>query len=449
MRRSVSICLFIIIIALSQNISAEKADAPTWRPRNVWQYNMTIDGNPNHQTATIYVTGAGSVYDDDNVEHKIYDVNYITNVLENSDDYGHIYTRSIDNRKITRWPNYETSFSIVSTYVYFDYGRENKTIRRTVKYQTFIDFYDFPLQVGDAWSFSSVVNTSTAIYKGASASTPSEEDKIKEFYVLETERYFFNCTGTEDVNVVLADDPEYYWANSTANWTAKTLTAIKIIQDDERNDSDGTYIVEYYNASIGNIVKRESYINGDLNSSRILVYYVYVPHEDPYIMEDWTKNDSGSELTLCVAAIAIVIILLLALVIIRRRHLEEDKFTRENIESIETKTELIELCEEAGLSPKGSKSQLRKRLMAYVDEKEKEEAEDEEDDEESEDEDEFDIGEEKKESEEESGDDEEIEDDELEEEDEGEEDKPEEEDIGEEEQENVEDEEFDITIKKK
>jgi hypothetical protein len=49
---------------------------------------------------------------------------------------------------------------------------------------------------------------------------------------------------------------------------------------------------------------------------------------------------------------------------------EDPRFTKENIESIKTKAELVTLCEEAGLKKSGKKEELRKRLLEYIEEKE-------------------------------------------------------------------------------
>ena len=53
--------------------------------------------------------------------------------------------------------------------------------------------------------------------------------------------------------------------------------------------------------------------------------------------------------------------------------LEKDpRFTKENIEGIKTKAELVALCEEAGLKKSGKKEELRDRLLKYAEEKESE-----------------------------------------------------------------------------
>jgi hypothetical protein len=49
---------------------------------------------------------------------------------------------------------------------------------------------------------------------------------------------------------------------------------------------------------------------------------------------------------------------------------EDQRFTKENIERIQTKTELVALCEEANLKRTGKKEELRKRLLDYVKDKE-------------------------------------------------------------------------------
>jgi hypothetical protein len=49
---------------------------------------------------------------------------------------------------------------------------------------------------------------------------------------------------------------------------------------------------------------------------------------------------------------------------------EDPRFTKESIKSIKTKAELATLCEEAGLKKSGKKEELRKRLLDYIEEKE-------------------------------------------------------------------------------
>jgi hypothetical protein len=45
---------------------------------------------------------------------------------------------------------------------------------------------------------------------------------------------------------------------------------------------------------------------------------------------------------------------------------EDSKFTKENIESMKTKAELVALCEEAGLKKSGKKEEIRERLLEYA-----------------------------------------------------------------------------------
>jgi hypothetical protein len=51
---------------------------------------------------------------------------------------------------------------------------------------------------------------------------------------------------------------------------------------------------------------------------------------------------------------------------------EDPRFTKENIEGVKTKAELVALCEEAGLKKSGKKEELRDRLLKYAEEKEAE-----------------------------------------------------------------------------
>ncbi|UCE36245.1 MAG: hypothetical protein JSW00_11975 [Thermoplasmata archaeon] len=51
---------------------------------------------------------------------------------------------------------------------------------------------------------------------------------------------------------------------------------------------------------------------------------------------------------------------------------EDQRFTRENIENIRTKAELVALCEEAGLKKSGKKEEIRNRLLKYVEDRESE-----------------------------------------------------------------------------
>ncbi len=53
----------------------------------------------------------------------------------------------------------------------------------------------------------------------------------------------------------------------------------------------------------------------------------------------------------------------------------DEKFTKANIEKVQTKAELAALCEEAGLKKSGKKEELRQRLLDYIQEKEQAEKE--------------------------------------------------------------------------
>ena len=130
--------------------------------------------------------------------------------------------------------------------------------------------------------------------------------------------------------------------------------------------------MDYYNITKGNIVRKEIWEDGELNVTWSLVYTDYIYSEDPFVPPKRGDEDNP-EVFLCLSGIVILAILIIAFMVIRRRSIpKEERFTKEYIDAVDTKTELIELCEEAKLSTKGAKGQLRKRLLVYVEELERE-----------------------------------------------------------------------------
>jgi hypothetical protein len=57
---------------------------------------------------------------------------------------------------------------------------------------------------------------------------------------------------------------------------------------------------------------------------------------------------------------------------VKKGEVEDQRFTKENIESIKTKAELVALCGEAGLKKSGKKEEVRERLLEYARSLEKE-----------------------------------------------------------------------------
>jgi hypothetical protein len=397
MKRTINVALLlyiVIILGTSQLINAETAEYPTWRSTDKWIYNMTIEGNPNYQRYSIYVREWGEYYKEESLVYETFETHYITRTLENSTEYGNISIRIQDTRHITR-TDYKTAFSDELTYIQYERDHENRTIRTKIKYDPFIDPYGFPLNMGDKWNQTVQMNITTGVYRGANLSKPDDEDLVKPLSVVtETGEFYFHCTSIEEIEVAIADNEMYMYLNQTTNWIDITFTTLRIVQDDEETDTDGTYVVEYYNNSVGNVVKRETFTDWKLNITATLAFYRYTKTDEPWEPPEPTTEE-GSEFCLCAGAIAVLLVLLLSFVVVRRRRFEEDRLTREYIEDVDTKTELVELCEEAGLSPKGSKSELRRRLLAYVEEMEEKEGEggEEESETEEEGEDEFDIGE--------------------------------------------------------
>lgn len=397
MKKVVSIAVFVCLLTItiiSHGLAAKTIEKPTWRTANEWQYNMTIEGIPATQRYTIYWVGWGEFYDNEGTEHKSFEVRYITNIIEKSGENDRKYTRTVDARYITR-SDFKLGKSLETTRIFYKENPENRTITTIINYDPFVDFYSFPIIVGDRWNQTSELKIERAVYRGPDI---KEENLIENSTEAQIRSYYFHCTGEEEINVTIADNPEYDEENVTSNWTKNTFKTLRIVQDDEEKDTDGTYTVEYWNTTVGNIVKRETFIDGNLNSTSSLVYYQYKITDEPYEPKDLVFEEQPSELCLCIAAIALLVILIIAFIIIRRRQLEEeDRFTREYIEDIDTKAELIELCEEAGLSPKGSKGELRRRLLSYAMEKEEEEEGLEEGEEIPDEEDEFDLGEDEEE----------------------------------------------------
>ncbi len=388
---AVLLCVLTILSTCPQ-ASAETAESPTWQPWNKWLFNMTIEGNTNYHRVLIY-THAWGEYDDEGTTINTFVTHYITNTLLDSNEYGDIRIRADETRHITRL-DYKTAFSEEMKTINYERNHEDRTIKTKTKYDTFIDPYSFPLNVGDKWDNTVKMNITTTIWEGANLTKLSDENKISETVHTETREFYYNCDDMVEVDITLADNDKYYYLNQTTTWTEITFNTFRIVQDDEVSDTDGNYIVEYYNASVGNIVKRETFTDGDLNTTALLAFYKYKKTDEPWDPPD-RPPEGGSEFCLCVGAIAIILVLLFSFVTIRRRRFEEDRFSKEYIEDVDTKTELVELCEEADLSPKGSKSELRKRLLAYAEEMEEEGEGDSEDEDE---EDEFDLGKDEEES---------------------------------------------------
>jgi hypothetical protein len=184
------------------------------------------------------------------------------------------------------------------------------------------------------------------------------------------------CTGIEEILLNETDNQEILLGSSVeVNWTKEEAKAFRILQDDEEQDTDGNYKVLYYNITRGNFVRKEIWEEGQLNVTWSLVYTDYFFSTEPEELKLF-EEDSNPEVFVCISGIVFLTILIIAFIIIRKRSIPKgERFTKEYIEAVDTKTELIELCEEAKLSTKGAKSQLRKRLIAYVDELEREERE--------------------------------------------------------------------------
>lgn len=310
-------------------VVGQSIEAPTWRPGDIWQYNLTIESSPGHQTATIYVTGWGQFYYDEGTLHEAFDVRYIQNIIDDSDEYGRIYTRTDEERKITR-NDYRLGYSFETTNILFEENHDNLTIVRLTKYNPLLDIYAFPINPGETWNQTCELNISRTVYRGM---IKSEDNIIEESIASELKSYYFTCTGMEEIILTLADNPDVLShdisiENLSVNWTDYMLRTYRIVQDDEEMDTDGTYVVEYYNASVGNIVMREIFTNGSLNTTAFLVYYEYtsggpiepVSHpENEGNGEKKEKSDNNIEPISLVIIIAIVIIMVFIIFIYKRR----------------------------------------------------------------------------------------------------------------------------------
>jgi hypothetical protein len=379
MKRVLSVIVMINLIFIpflapyagSENGGDAIAKMPGWRTYDIWQYNMTIPSKPGHQTATIAVRGQGSYVADNGKENRSFDTYYITNVNETNEEYGFIYNRTQDQRQIIMY-DYTWAISNIVTHIANGTDIKNLTkIKKIIKYDPWIDQYNFPIRVGNSWNQSVITNISTAIYK---YDEEGEEYSIGDSQTTATITTYYHCTGIEPVSVILADNEHYYLPNQIVNWSREDFDCFIIKQDTEIDDLDGNYIVEYYNETVGNIVKKEEFKNGELYSTRCLVYmdYVYTEYIDPPNPPDPPGNPYASFFLW--AGLGIIIILLgVGIIRIRRRTLEEEGLIREDVMALENRSEFAELCKKMGLSTKGSKNQLKKRLLKYIEEEESKE----------------------------------------------------------------------------
>jgi len=109
-----------------------------------------------------------------------------------------------------------------------------------------------------------------------------------------------------------------------------------------------------------------------LYSTRSLVFKIY-KHNPTQVDYDSDDDDGGNpyaNLFLWGGLGVIVVLLGVGVIRIRRRAVEEEELTKESIMRLETRGECIELCKQMGLDTKGSKKQLRKRLLKYIEEQE-------------------------------------------------------------------------------
>jgi len=360
-----------IISTWDSDVRAQSADVPNWRLENIWQYNVTIADTPGNHRATVLVTKWGEYSDDNNTKFDTFLVSYITNTAFYNDTYGTLDIRDVETRHITR-TEYKMTFTEQNTTYYYEHTVENVTEVRITNYNQMIDFFNFPLQVGDKWQQSIIANTTTQI----KVKKPTSWEIVSEDVTHDTLVLYSECTGIEDITLTITDNEEALRDSSLpANWTETAVSAFRIVRDDEEQDTDGTYTVDYYNVTRGNIVRKEMWKDGDLNVTWSLVYTDFIYSEEPFKPPAPDDGDDPG-VFLCIFGIAILVILIITFFVIRSRSIpKEERFTREYIEAVDTKTELIELCEEAKLSTKGAKSQLRKRLLVYVEELEREERE--------------------------------------------------------------------------
>ena len=370
-----SIAILILIacsVLQSTNVtieaSAQSADVPNWRTSTIWQYNVTIADQPGNNKATIKNVGWGDYTDPNGTKFDTWNIYYTLNTAHSNESYGTLNIRDSDQRSVTRF-DYKTGFSTRKVTHNYTFGQENITVWYITNYFPLIDTFNFPLQVGNQWQDEIYYNTTIEV-KSASHELISQ-DVEKGTYMI----YNF-CTGIEELLLNETDNQEILLGSSVeVNWTKEEAKAFRILQDDEEQDTDGNYKVLYYNITRGNFVRKEIWEEGQLNVTWSLVYTDYLFSTEPEELKLF-EEDSNPEVFVCISGIVFLTILIIAFIIIRKRSIPKgERFTKEYIEAVDTKTELIELCEEGKLSTKGAKSQLRKRLIAYVDELEREERE--------------------------------------------------------------------------
>ncbi len=316
MKKALDTIVILTLIFLSSFIASESTmgqpvEAPTWRVYDLWIYNLTIEGNPNHNYMTTYVTGEGYIFDDNGTLHPNFDVSYVQIILEDSVEYGHINVSIWDTRRVTR-DNQSLVSSEETTYMRYEYGHENYTLEKIIEYDPFMDFYAFPIESGEKWNQTVNQNVSITIMNATSVSSTMYN---------ESKTFYFHCTGTENVKVFLADYDGYFLANAPVNWTETTFTTLRIVQDDEEMDTDGTYVVVYHSEMVGNIVKREVFTDGSLNTTALLAYYEYAAGET---VEDEGNGQHRGWLDkikdiLWVILLVILIIMIVLLVFFKKR----------------------------------------------------------------------------------------------------------------------------------
>jgi hypothetical protein len=316
MKKAFYLSMVVILILFSYNIATESTigqplEAPAWDTYDIWIYNLTIEGNPNPNYMTTIVTGKGSIQDYNGTMHLAFDVYRHQEILEDSPEYGHMSILIGDARRVTR-DNYSLAFSKETTIMKYEYGHENYTVEKIIKYDPFVNFYSFPIESGEKWN--QTVNQNVSITVVNSTSTSSNMYN-------ETKTFYCHCTGTEEVSIMLADYDGYLLENASANWSQIAFKAHRIVQDDEETDTDGAFVVEYHSDGVGNIVKREVFTEGALNSTALLAYYEYAAAET--VEDDTHEQDKGwldsLKDILWVILIIILIIMIGVLVFIKKR----------------------------------------------------------------------------------------------------------------------------------
>lgn len=368
---SIAIIILITVSMISTRDSmdarAQGADVPNWRTGTIWQYNITIADQTGNHKATLKNAGWGDYTDPNGTVFDTWNIFYTLNTVHSNESFGTLKIRDSDQRSVTRF-DYKTGFSTRKVTYNYTYGKENITVWYITNYYPLIDTFNFPLQVGDQWLNEIYYNTTIEV-KSAIDELISQDIEKGTFVI------YNNCTGIEEILLNETDNQEILLGFSVeVNWTKDEVEAFRIIQDDEEQDTDGNYKVFYYNFTRGNFVRKEFWENHQLNMTWSLVYtdYFFSPEAEEY--EE--SGEDNPEVFLCLSGIVFLAIIVIAFMIIRKRSIPKgERFTKEYIEAVDTKTELIELCEEAKLSTKGAKSQLRKRLLAYVAELEREERE--------------------------------------------------------------------------